>query len=91
MTISVAQMNLMRTMAHDHCREMAASDLTRIANMMREYADKLDRTAATITAAEMGYAINEIENLQRNLNFAILARRTAELAVAESLIERTTP
>ena len=91
MTISVAQMNQMHKMAHDHCREMAANDLTRIANMMREYADKLDRTAATITAAEMGYAINEIENLQRNLNFAILARRTAELAVAESLIERTTP
>ena len=85
----------MATMALCQARSNAILSLDRVAANMREYADKLDRRCTEVkqvlpvfgkssVADVVNWAINDVENFVRNINFAQLASAQAQLQIALS-------
>lgn len=73
-------------------REMAQREIDRVADLLLDYSRKVrDRAKGIRTykgkdaASSVEYAVNDVENMLRNVNFAALARVTAELASAIEL------
>jgi len=74
-----------------YAHEAAIKALKRRANDARELADKLDKYASALEddrevslTDRYCWAINEIENFMRNLDFNHLAKHAAELAKESS-------
>ena len=79
---------------HEHAVENAKKLLLRRAEHMEDYARKMKQAAermsaemvlATESSMYFGWAINDIENMMRNLNFAELARAQEELGFYERM------
>ncbi len=63
--------------------------ITRMATTMRDYANRLDRIASTPPSPDnMATAVNEVENLVRNLNLSNMVRAAAELAAFCAVYEK---
>lgn len=86
----------MKDFTKEQAVKLAAITLRNRASMMVEFADTLNRRAkdieefissannlATLQSDLMNWAINDVENLIRNLNFADLARMQVVLKLAE--------
>jgi hypothetical protein len=79
-----------------HVLSNAIGGINRVARMMEDYAKKLRQRAAeikhgspTATRPEMHtWAINEIENFMRNINFSDLAGMTAQLGAVDQYLPK---
>ena len=82
---------------HRDAKRLATEQLARIHDMLGDYQKKLalrcaeiNHPAATTAASSvMAYAINDIENLIRNFNFARLAECAADLRETTVLLDQS--
>lgn len=77
-----------------HAVAGSVEELKRVASLLQDYSQKMLRYAAQVQAQpdmtlpvsradRMTWAINDVENCMRNFNLSNLARRVADLTVAE--------